>query len=231
MTKFKTYINEVFDFDTDTDRSFASSELDKMSYNVIMKMIPKISSKCRPFLQAVKSCKNKALWRGVTGSKNIVIYKTIRTDRKPLMSKVKIQKEWDKLFMETYGWKPRSEGLFVTGDIDMTSGYGDNHYIVFPVGPIQYLWSPTIADLFTYWNEPIERKEEIVKNEYRDKLICNALQDGAEIMIKSKGYYGIRSSALVNFLKGSGNGRAEGLSHYNDDKQKAGDIFIEDYLL
>ena len=75
---------------------------------------------------------------------------------------LEIQEYLDDLFYSKFKLKPRSQGVFCTGDIDGTREYG-RCFIIFPVGNYQYLWNPRIFDLYQEiydnldWNQLIVR--------------------------------------------------------------------------
>lgn len=71
-----------------------------------------------------------------------------RIDRKPKNTRPEIQKYLDNEFQKMYGWKPRTEGVFVTGNIGDANYYGEYLYIIFPLNGFKYLWSEKVVDLF-----------------------------------------------------------------------------------
>ena len=50
-------------------------------------------------------------------------------------------------FSKKYGWSPRKEGIFCTGDSSQASMYGHPH-IIFPTGRYKYIWSDEYQDLY-----------------------------------------------------------------------------------
>ena len=219
MTKFKNYIiAEEPDFTELLDVK------DEMITEEISKGVKKIKQKCKPWLNTIKSCKNKALWRGVTSTGgDPVIMKPVRTDRQPLMTGPKDQKKFDTVFDNYWGWKPRATGLFATGDYATAAGFGENTYLIFPVGPFKYLWAEKIDDLWNYRKANYDELRQIVKTEYSDKDICKALSNksGIEIMIKTKSYIGIYDETLNDFLLKTHNKNLHSLT---------ANFFINEYL-
>lgn len=71
---------------------------------------------------------------------------TSRQDRRPQDMPIEIHNKYDELFLEKFGWKARSEGVFVAGG-DRTS-YG-TPFFFFPVNGYKFIWSPAIFDLYT----------------------------------------------------------------------------------
>jgi len=111
-------------------------------------MFNDINKKCQPFLKEFKSsnCKN-LLFRAV--NKKIKLYEEIkpRQDRLPKDTPLNIHKLLDDKFNENFGWKARSEGVFVSSNMEKIKPYG-LPYIFIPIGKYEYLWSPKIEDLY-----------------------------------------------------------------------------------
>lgn len=172
--------------------------------------IETIRDNCSQWLQ---ESKGNAVYRG---SDNII--KTYRlgyprTDRRPRDSDQWIHDEMDNGLEAKYGWKPRSEGLFVTGDKSQASKYG-YEYIVLPFNGYKYTWSPKIKDLFfalysfsspmltgidkflslfikdEYYDEYVKQRgvANAIKT-YKDTNLTKAIDSGNEIIIKCKAYY------------------------------------------
>jgi hypothetical protein len=116
------------------------------------------------------------LWRGSSkGSKllNGAYKKTVRKDRKPLDMNSDASELFDKKFMEKFGIKPRSSGVFSTTDWNIASVYprGRNTgiFLFFPIGEYKYLWSPDIKDLYNKisydnWYRFLKRKESGIRS-------------------------------------------------------------------
>jgi hypothetical protein len=193
MSRFKEYITEV--------SGVTLTEFSEIVWD-----------DCLPYLQAVKSCLWPLLYRGVSERKEYFIFdKKVRTNRRPRDMGYEMQKNFDDAFKKLFGWKPRSEGLFVIGDVDVAGGYANTTlYLVFPVGKFRFLWSPEVDDMYDlpgrYMPDgevftsrtPAEKYPDFVKElDYTDKDLCKAISSGSEIMIKCKKYHGIRWDILI----------------------------------
>jgi len=141
-------------------------------------------------------------YRGSHNIKNPWEIKFSRSDRKPTDMPVWLQKALDNVFAKDWGWQPRSEGVFATGDDDQASAYGEDHIFV-PIGHFKYLWSTKIDDLynelckfndFSYMHGDSKKFEIYFKNEpdlansYRDDDLRKAIRSKGEIMFKCKSY-------------------------------------------
>ena len=49
------------------------------------------------------------------------------------------------VFYRKFKWKPRSTGVFCTGDKEQAKGYG-GLATVWPIGNFKYIWNPEIRD-------------------------------------------------------------------------------------
>lgn len=153
---------------------------------------------CKPYLNSIKKCPvSKSVFRGIVGNSSMMS-KRVRTNRKPKDLKQDLHEMADMLFLEHWGWRARSSGMFVTGDYGSTLPYGDNAYMVFPQGNFKFLWSPKIDD-FVRIN--FEKANEIIKNQYTDKNLCAAITSGHEIMIQCESYYAIRDDILIDYVE------------------------------
>jgi len=112
------------------------------------KLSKDIQKNCQPFIKEFKSSNVKYFLYRAT-KKNIKFYDKIipRKDRKPRDTPLHIHKLIDDIFKDKFGWKPRSEGVFVNPNKTVISEYG-NAYIFIPIGKYEYLWSPKIDDLY-----------------------------------------------------------------------------------
>lgn len=162
-------------------------------------IIDKIRKDCKPFLNEF----DKPLYRGVTNEYDFFIKKDVRTNRVPKNTKPYISDSWNKGFQKRFGWKARSEGLFVLQDPDYSGIYGDTRYVVFPIGHYKYIYAPTVYDLFT---EPIPDNDELIYKfidiNYKDSEL-NKHNVLGEIVFKCDSYYGIkyRDSKTTVILK------------------------------
>lgn len=181
-------------------------------YNEILNTI---KTDCKPWLSEM----SHLVYRGM---KDIGPFakKSVRTDRRPTDSSKYLHNLGDEVFKEEFGWKARSEGLFVAKYISQAMGYaniagGGNIYTVFPIGSYKYIYSDEIADYFTIYDNPtlplnntyinsedfefdIKTDKQIkqavinwLKRSYTDKGLDNSDFVVGEVMIKCKEYWAL----------------------------------------
>jgi len=112
-------------------------------YNEMIKQI--IDTKCQPFMKEWDG--KRLLYRGMTSKYYPYGIKQVRNDRRPLDNKQNVHIFIDKVFEKKFGWKVRSESVFLTGNLKECKRYG-NPYVIFPIGKYDYLYSPHIPDLY-----------------------------------------------------------------------------------
>lgn len=128
----------------------------------------KVERECKYVLKDLRDKRNsghRMIWRGIKGVGDTGINKkNIRSDRSPKDSSADWHNAFDNVFKKEFGWKARSEGLFVTGNEGNAKGYGTG-CVIFPVGRYTLLWSERINDLYgeieSYnWEESDSWREE-----------------------------------------------------------------------
>ena len=132
--KFYHYINENIKELEDDDMDFL------------------IERDCQPW---VKASAGETVYRGAK-SKPYNYKGTVRTNRKPVDTKPEVQELFDNIIQAKYGFKPRSNGLFITGNLSDARRYG-RVYKIYPINKFKFLWSPTIRDFYSE-TRSIERK-------------------------------------------------------------------------
>jgi len=174
-------------------------------------LITKIKTECRDYYkQATVNKKTYQLYRGMKINKDWFVKKPHK-NRTPRDTPIEIHKALDEEFKKKFGWKPRSEGVFCTGDYP--ESYYGNVYYIFPAGKIKFVWSPTIEDITVYLsNKDIldsydfiilpdvtkENIDETIKNmidTYKDDDLIAAIKSHNEISIKCNKYYAININA------------------------------------
>jgi hypothetical protein len=85
-------------------------------------------------------------YRGARGPQ--IFERAVRKDRTPKDTVYKMQIWLDDAFEKKFGWRPRSQGLFATGNFDQAQGYQDNPYIIFPSNNYKFIWSEKIGDIY-----------------------------------------------------------------------------------
>ena len=122
---------------------------------------------CMPMLKFLKKLGWRYLFHRYTDPpKNRFELKFSRTNRKPLDTPLWLHYFIDDLLYQKFGWKPRSEGVFVWPE-----PIGETHgtFCVFPVDTFDLIWSPQVGDFYAVyrdlddWGEKKISKEEIEK--------------------------------------------------------------------
>ena len=174
-------------------------------------IVEMIKRDCQPFLKEIRySVTDNYLLRGyMRGLDNLdsINRMQVRKDRKPLHTNKFIHDEFDFYFEDRWGVRPRSEGVFATGDYAQASLYG-RPYLFFPIGEFQYFWSDEIYDLHAYlsdtkigymqspkkWSKEDKEEvsniiEDIVYDKYTDENLLSAIHEGHEVMFICDEYY------------------------------------------
>lgn len=110
----------------------------------------RIEKDCKPWLNEIRhgNSGGQLVYRGIKTAKGDFELRDVRKDRYPKDTSIEWHNALDDAFKSHFGWKARSEGLFVSHNKTADS-YGDV-YIVFPVGKYRYLWSESYDDLYSY---------------------------------------------------------------------------------
>ena len=159
---------------------------------------------CQPFLQATEL----PLYRGLAGfiKRPLTRAKVSQVDknRTPRDTHPEVQQLIDDWFEQRFDLRPRSQGLFCSGNIKVAKYYGPPFY-VFPVGKFDFVWGLTkqghnpLTDS-VYLSELIKNKLKVtpfhtpkLKAEITDELmntvnwydsnLVEAQQEGGEIII------------------------------------------------
>jgi hypothetical protein len=175
------------------------------------------------YLKAIKE--EGLLFRSSNKTVKNILKVNPRTDRKPLNVNIGVHNEMDKIFKGRFGWKARSEGVFVSADANQIDIYG-TVYLFFPIGEYKFIWSPEVFDFYDeqenfmylvypeeisvdndYSEEDIDYiKSEIEEkiNSYTDKNLNKAIKRRNEIMFKCSSYYLVNvkyENIIINKLK------------------------------
>jgi len=127
-----------------------------VEFSLDREVISKIKHECSDIVKEY-ALTNKLLYRGTKTSRRETIsdnvYKIIpRNDRKPKDTDPSDQRSIDDLFEDIFGWRPRSEGVFVSSSSTVAKSYG-KIYVFFPVNGYKYVWSPNYEDLYSDYFE------------------------------------------------------------------------------
>lgn len=167
-------------------------------------LVEMIQRDCKPFLE---QCGGHAIYRGIAranklnyseltidGGEDTQFWdrRYVRKNRKPLHTAPEKSKEIDNAMEKTFGWRPRSEGLFVSG-YDLSFAYGKSN-LIFPIGEFKFVWSPHVMDLWTAaggrnFNQTLE--DFVQRSQYKDTDLKDAIGSQHEIMIGCESYYAI----------------------------------------
>jgi hypothetical protein len=157
-----------------------------------------IRKNCKPFLKSV-GYKNHKMFRGTDGGDAAEMFiGTPRKKRLPSDMDRGDQKLFDKAFYKVFGWHPRSEGLFVTGNYSSANRYGPI-YQIFPIGNFKFIYSKDVEDLYEEYNDDFSGyKKEIdddrpafIKKHYTDQYLKQGIKAGVEITLLCEKYLAI----------------------------------------
>ena len=85
---------------------------------------------------------------GRTNNKD-VFKRKIRKNRSPKDMPEDAHESLDDGFYDEFGVHYRSNAVFVTGNFNTADSYGDNVYMIFPIGQYSYAWSNQVQDLYS----------------------------------------------------------------------------------
>jgi hypothetical protein len=165
---------------------------------------PFLKKKAGKAIAAMKKAK-KGMWRGILGTGlREFERKQVRTDRKPRDSAVDFSEMMDDYLQGTVGWRPRKEGMFLTGNRQEASRYG-KMYLVFPVGNFKFVWSKKWKDTMEFFNtikfnEP-DKMEDAIANEmgnFSSSDLPAALKSNNEVVVQTPEYFAIAEDWLYN---------------------------------
>jgi hypothetical protein len=161
--------------------------------------IPRIKQLCAPYIGVLKQTDGAPLFRGYTKEfKQIDGFNVVvpRPNRKPTDTPMFLHNALNQQFVKHFNY-PFRNGVFACGSYEDAHYYG-TVYAVFPVGKLNYAWSPEIIDLFKYLdrtyrfddiehNEPVieQAASEVVSKYVNDNLV-EAIKSGHEVMLANK---------------------------------------------
>ncbi len=140
---------------------------------------------------------DRVFWRGTRSYTDQGMTDKIvpRKDRYPKHTNPIDHDLLDKEFQKKFGWKARSEGVFVTSNRTNALAYGIP-YICIPADSFKYIWSKEINDLYIRINDiPSKELRRLsygnIVSKYTDQNLKDALnrRAGNEVMFKCKYYY------------------------------------------
>lgn len=167
---------------------------------------------CRDFLE--KSHRKNFLVRGLdnSGKREFfvelddkvhmpIFMKTTHAERRPRDSSLEKHKMVDSYFEKRFNFKARSNNVVFAfsysdeaKDEIAESEYGAP-WIIFPIGPIKYVWSEDVVDLWPHIDTPLVDSfteeqwfEHLDRMQYRDQDLDKAMFMKREIMIQCEKY-------------------------------------------
>jgi len=131
-----------------------------------------IKKNCQPVLRELNSQETPPLlYRGIKSNDPIFIG-TVRKNRRPKDTGIEYHNLFNNSFFKLFGWKPRSEGLFVSGEVWSTKSYGDT-YIIFPMGDFKFIYSPNVIDLYVELQNITNYDDFIYKLKIKNKAVLS----------------------------------------------------------
>lgn len=168
-----------------------------------------IYKRCKPFINDLINQgwnKNDDLLISGRNSRDPIIYKDIRKDRRPKNTAPIRSAVYDEIFNELFHIRFRSNAIFCSGDLHQANGYGNNTYLIFPFGKYNIIWSNKVRDMYDNMyimkieseydynygssKELTQDIKSFIKSAYNQGEIVKALRSENEIMLHTKEYIG-----------------------------------------
>jgi len=169
-----------------------------------------VEKNCSQIIKEYKKA-DAFLYRGLSREVIDWIKVVPRTNRKPRDMPIDAHNALDKAFKKKFGWKARSEGVFVSPDKMVASyfSYQQNINIFFPFDGYKYVWSRKIEDLHTeikFYIPNVNIAEQgdfdhLVNEQYIEKGIQVLLHSKHEASFKCKAYYILKYQIYKDILK------------------------------
>jgi hypothetical protein len=101
-----------------------------------------------------------------------------RKNRQPSDTPDEFHELANEFLLQKFGWKPRTDGVFATSSHTEANGYGMQH-VFFPIGPVDYIWSPHAKDLYVnVYHDIIARgPNSALDDDEQHKIFLKALED------------------------------------------------------
>lgn len=158
--RLETFINE----ERHTEIYFDTDNVEEK----VAKMAHLLFNDCKEYLKDLGKS-GEVMYRGAYGDDMTKIVP--RKNRQPTDMSRELQEELDNVFYDQFKWRPRSEGVFCSGEWDQAHGYGNNVFTVWPIGKYQFLYNENIHDLYTYFdteNELDDVDTDQIERDYYD---------------------------------------------------------------
>lgn len=167
--------------------------LDEVIHNIDITILKRF---CGPYIDVLKHTTNEVpLYRG-TNKRSFVIRRGFRTinprhDRTPVNTPQGIHVRLNSDFKKQFGREYRN-GIFATSD-PLTAKQHGHVYVVFPIGPLDFVWSSKVKDLYHYWKEytkngTLPKEEEFfdIVESYQNHDLVRAINSQNEIMLMNE---------------------------------------------
>lgn len=116
-------------------------------------MLMRLKKDCKPFLKDMsRSRAGDFMYRGIRKNLRNMTKRQVREDRTPKDMGEDLHKYLDNYFFKKFKVHARSNAAFCTGSKDLADDFG-TPYIVFPIGKYEVIWSPSVKDLFTTFED------------------------------------------------------------------------------
>ena len=175
-------------------------------------IIAKVKKDCKTYLREADDC---LMYRGFNSEKFFEPMTIIQhfPNRKPINTTTLAHNMLDDYSLEKFGWKIRSDTLFVSGDYYRARDYSydsNNVYVVFPIDEFEFVWSPKVDDFYAGGEDMPDPQVHNINtyvptDEYRKEVyeffdglnyqaddLSAAIKSKNEIMLNAKKYYVIR---------------------------------------
>jgi len=121
----------------------------------IIDVIKLLEDYCQPFIKDLMATglTHKFLYSGRRESGKDIFKKSVRINRKPLDTPIVVHNKLDELFKKKFGVALRSSSVFVTPNYMLATEYGNDAYMIFPIGKYSIYWSEKISDLYDHIND------------------------------------------------------------------------------
>jgi hypothetical protein len=187
-------------------------EVKEEDYETIKEVVDTLKTHCGPFLQDIKKV-GRLLYRGTykVDWREPMQHTQVRMDRRPKDTNLILHNYTDDYLEKKFGWRPRGQGVFTTGNRGQAVSYG-NLFSVWPVGDYKYLWSDDVRDLFNNFRTALQlssgemksaakvhralqdddngkRKIQKLLNTFQDTNLRKAVVSGNEVILGCKSYY------------------------------------------
>lgn len=121
-----------------------------ISFEELKDIRAELEATCMPWLKEMhylsKGTKHRKIYRGKMDFNGGIEKFSRRKDRKPRNTDPTVHTILDLVFLELFGWRARSEGVFTHTSPD-TAVYFGMPGVFFPIGKYEYLYSEKVSDL------------------------------------------------------------------------------------